>query len=173
MSIIIEPAADMRRVVLEPASIRQWREWLAAGEASALGLRSAVGALPPAEVLLRGFEQMDQGGDAAWCLPYCMALADCVVGSCGFKGEPCLGIVEIGYGVAPAWQGRGIAKGAVLALLDIARDSGRVRMVLAQVNPQNQPSTRLVRSLGFEAGEILLDERDGEPLRQWLWPVEG
>ena len=36
-----------------------------------------------------------------------------IVGSCGFKGEPVAGRVDVGYGIAPACRGQGTAAAAV------------------------------------------------------------
>ncbi len=40
-----------------------------------------------------------------------------LVGWGGFKGPPTDGSVEIGYAIAPEWQGRGLATCAVLGML--------------------------------------------------------
>lgn len=133
--------------------------------------RCLEGALPPPEVARRALRLLSVGGAARWCLPYAVLDADGVIaGACGFKGEPCLGLVEIGYAVAPSRRGAGIATAAVRQLLALALDGGALQ-VLAQINPDNAPSSRLAARLGFTRGEVLVDD-EGEPLAQWLWPGE-
>jgi RimJ/RimL family protein N-acetyltransferase len=67
------------------------------------------------------------------------------------SGEP---ISEIGWMVLPEFQGRGLAKGAVRMLLDLARDDGRWGLVHAFPATTNAPSNGICRSLGFRfAGE--------------------
>jgi RimJ/RimL family protein N-acetyltransferase len=51
---------------------------------------------------------------------------------------------EIGIGVLKAFRGQGIARAAIRELM--ARHPGRF---LANINPANEPSIRLFRSLGF------------------------
>lgn len=71
-----------------------------------------------------------------------------VVGGAGFHGPPSEGTVEVGYGLAPSWRGRGLAREAVAALVGLARDHG-VDRVVAHVDPQNAASVRLLVALGF------------------------
>ena len=68
-------------------------------------------------------------------------------------GEP---YSEIGWMVLPEFQGRGLAKAAVRAVLDRARDEGRWGTVHAFPAVQNGPSNGICRSLGF----TLIGEQD-------------
>lgn len=63
---------------------------------------------------------------------------------------------EIGWMVLPEFQGRGLAKAAVRALLERARDEDRWGSVHAFPGVTNMPSNGICRSLGF----TLLQERD-------------
>jgi RimJ/RimL family protein N-acetyltransferase len=73
-----------------------------------------------------------------------------VVGECGTKGPPSPdGVVEIGYGLAAASQGRGLGTAAVAALIDRLAARPDVRIVEAHVDPANTPSRRLLERLGF------------------------
>ncbi|MFN2541620.1 MAG: GNAT family N-acetyltransferase, partial [Chthoniobacterales bacterium] len=55
-----------------------------------------------------------------------------VVGMCGFTGPPdANGVVELAYGVAPAYQGKGYATEAAMALVDFAVSDVRVRTIRA------------------------------------------
>lgn len=126
--------------------------------------------MPPPEVARRALRLQAEGVEARWSLPYAMIdEGGALVGACGFKGPPCLGVVEIGYAVAPSRRGRGIAAAAVAQLLQKAA-AGGARRVLARINPDNAASSRVADKLGFVRGEVALDD-DGEPLAQWLWPA--
>ena len=65
-----------------------------------------------------------------------------LVGWGGFKGPPADGVVELGYSVAPALRGRGIASGAVREMLREAffRARGAVgyRVHLGRSGPLNE-----------------------------------
>jgi RimJ/RimL family protein N-acetyltransferase len=90
-----------------------------------------------------------------------------VIGSAGFKGPPDdEGTVEIAYGIAPAFQGRGYATEAAQALLAYALDSGRVRLVRAHTAPTSNASTRVLTKCGFGFVGEVMDPEDG---RVWRW----
>lgn len=79
-----------------------------------------------------------------------------LVGWGGFKGPPRDGTVELGYAVAPGWEGRGLATAAVAALLDEAFAHPGVRAVVAHTLPEAGASGRVLEKSGFV--------RDGEGL---------
>jgi [ribosomal protein S5]-alanine N-acetyltransferase len=91
-----------------------------------------------------------------------------VIGSVGFKGPPNEdAVVEIGYGIVPAFQGRGYATEAAEAVVAFAFDSGQVRLVRAHTLPTPNASTWLLAKCGFErTGEIEDFEDDG---LVWRW----
>ena len=83
--------------------------------------------------------------------PWQVRVADTglVVGGAGFHGEPDAdGTVEIGYGIAPEWQGQGVATTAVEELIVMARAAGARRLV-AGTDPANVPSGRVLEKSGF------------------------
>ena len=144
-----------------------------------LGSRVIEGALPPAFVAARSLQQWLAGTPQRWCSSfYMLRRADlAIVGACGFKYPPQGGRVEIGYGVAAACRNQGVARQAVAALLlrafehnvgDGADQGPAAHEVLAQVNPDNAPSTRVVRALGFQH-EGLATDAEGELLAQWVF----
>jgi ribosomal-protein-alanine N-acetyltransferase len=114
------------------------------------GHSCAIDALPPHFVAARALEQMAAGVPAYWCSTfYVIATTEKhIVGSCGFKHAPIDGMVEIGYGISPDCRKQGAATAAVQALLQLAFEGG-ARQVMAQVNPENLASTRVVQKLGF------------------------
>jgi RimJ/RimL family protein N-acetyltransferase len=76
-----------------------------------------------------------------------------VVGGAGFHAEPDdAATVEVGYGIAQEFRGRGIATGALLALLQIARENGAMTVV-AGTDADNVPSQRVLQKSGFNRTE--------------------
>jgi RimJ/RimL family protein N-acetyltransferase len=131
------------------------------------GLSQASNALPPAFVAARALEQMAEGASAYWCSTFYIVATEQkhIVGSCGFKHAPQDGVVEIGYGISPECRRQGAASAAVLALLQLAFDGGATQVV-AEVNPANLASTRVVQKLGFIDTGSYVDE-DQEVLVRW------
>ena len=71
------------------------------------------------------------------------------VGGIGFFGPPDAdGAVEVGYGLVPAARGRGLASAALLRAIAIATAHG-VRVVRADTDPANLPSSRVLERAGF------------------------
>jgi RimJ/RimL family protein N-acetyltransferase len=83
-----------------------------------------------------------------------------LVGWGGFKGAPRDGVVELGYAVAPAWRGRGVASAAVRAMLDEAFEDPEVMAVIAHTLAEPGPSPRVLEKAGFR-NDGLLSEDDG------------
>jgi RimJ/RimL family protein N-acetyltransferase len=92
-----------------------------------------------------------------------------LIGHIGFHGPPGVNArrvadaVEVGYTVFPEHRRRGYATEAVRAMLGYARERG-IHRFLASVAPENEPSLRLVRGLGFVEVGRHWDEEDGEEL---------
>lgn len=81
-----------------------------------------------------------------------------VIGDCGTFGPPAEdGRVEIGYGLAGPFRGRGFGTEAVRTLVDWLVAQDEVRTVTASVEVGNEPSRRLLATLGF----ALVAESDG------------
>ncbi len=90
-----------------------------------------------------------------------------VIGMASFKGPPDAdGVVEIAYGVVPAYQGKGFASEAAHALVLFAFASGRVRMIRAHTLPEPNASTRVLMKCGFTRVGELMDPEDG---LVWRW----
>lgn len=90
-----------------------------------------------------------------------------VIGLCGYKGPPSEdATVEIAYGLAPAYRGRGYATEAAQELVTHAFTSGLVRRILAHTLPESNASTRVLARCGFaHLGEVI-DPEDG---LVWRW----
>lgn len=96
--------------------------------------------------------------------------SNAVIGSCAYKGPPDAdGIVEIAYGVNPAYQGRGYATEAAKALVEFAFSSGQVRLIRAHTRPEPNASTRVLMKCGFEFVGDVMDPEDG---LVWRWELQ-
>lgn len=79
------------------------------------------------------------------------------IGGAGFMSAPDDGCVEIGYGIAPAYQRRGYATEAVGGLVALASDNG-VYVVQAATDPGNVASQRVLQRSGFAHVGMRLDQ---------------
>ncbi|HWY76178.1 MAG TPA: GNAT family N-acetyltransferase [Verrucomicrobiae bacterium] len=90
-----------------------------------------------------------------------------VIGLCGYKGPPSQdGVVEIAYGLAPAYRGRGYATEAAQELVARAFSGGLVRRVIAHTLPELNASTRVLARCGFARLGDVIDPEDG---LVWRW----
>jgi [ribosomal protein S5]-alanine N-acetyltransferase len=88
-----------------------------------------------------------------------------LVGWGGFKGSPEDGVVELGYEIAEARQGRGLATAATRAMLDEAFADQRVTTVIAHTLAERNASNRVLEKAGFTFdGEA---QEDGETVWRW------
>jgi RimJ/RimL family protein N-acetyltransferase len=107
-------------------------------------------------------------GSDPWTYGFAVALPaeGLVIGMAGFKGRPVEGVVEIAYGIAPGYQGRGYATEAARALCEFARASGEVTLLRAHTLPERNASTRVLEKCGFEKMGEVVDPEDG-PVWRW------
>ena len=90
-----------------------------------------------------------------------------VIGLCGFTGPPGSdGAVEIAYGIAPAYQNRGLAGEAARELIAYAMSTGQVRTIRAHTLPENNASTRVLTRCGFTRIGAVTHPEDGVV---WRW----
>ena len=112
-------------------------------------------------------------GERDWWLPYLIIhRTDAIlVGACGFKGPPDDdGVVEIGYGIAPAYRGQGLTTEAAAALSDLAISRPEVTGVRAHTYPEPNASTRILTKCGFIRTGEFDDPVDGI---LWEWHLTG
>lgn len=88
-----------------------------------------------------------------------------LVGSGGFVGPPDDGVVEIGYEIAPDHRGRGCATAAARAMVDKALAAG-AHTIVAHTMPDENPSTGVLRKLGFRHTGEVTDPDEGTV---WSW----
>lgn len=90
-----------------------------------------------------------------------------LIGFCSFVAPPdAEGAVEMGYGIAPGFEGQGYATEAARLLIEQAFASGRVRRVRAHTLPERNASTRVLEKCGFQHCGELIDFVDG-PVWRW------
>ena len=90
-----------------------------------------------------------------------------LVGFGGFKGPPSSdAVVEVGYAIAPAFRGKGLATDAVAQMVQRAFVDTNVRAVDAHTLGQANPSTRVLEKSGFQKIAEFDDPNDG-PIWQW------
>ena len=157
-------------LTLMPLTERDLRELIDTPDAFAQrsGLTIADGACAPAFVYERALLNMQT--DAAWAglLGTRLYVLDGrhVVGAGGVKAPPTAqGEVEIGYGLAPASRGKGVATEAARRLIDEALAFGATR-VLALTAPANVASWRLLERIGFRRDG---DQQDPDDGLVWRW----
>lgn len=89
-----------------------------------------------------------------------------LIGSCGFKGSPENGIVEIGYEVCKTFRNQGYATEIAKQLIDIAFKDENVTTIMAHTIAKNNASTSVLKKCGFKFVKKTFDEEDGN-VYQW------
>lgn len=90
-----------------------------------------------------------------------------LVGSGGYKGPPVRREVEVGYEIAPGYRRQGYATAATLVMTRRAFASGLVDAVIAHTLAEENASTKVLRSSGYEfVGEI--EDPDDGPVWRWV-----
>lgn len=133
------------------------------------GLTVEVGALPPQPVAQRIVAALENGTLPEWCVSYMVIEKESrrVLACCNFKGNPTDRSVEIGYGVSPLHWGKGVGVAAVMFLVDVARKSALVDVVVANISADNHASQRVATKSGFvNTGQVI--DCGGEKLVQWV-----
>jgi RimJ/RimL family protein N-acetyltransferase len=108
-------------------------------------------------------------GPDPWTLGFAVVHRDedRVIGSAAFKGAPDEdGVVEIAYGIAPAYEGRGYATEAAKALVAFARERVDVTSLRAHTKPENGASGHVLAKSGFQHVGEVEDPEDG---LVWRW----
>ena len=78
-----------------------------------------------------------------------------VIGFCGIKFIPEIGLPEIGYRLAKVYWGRGLATEAARACVDFARDDLKIGKLVALIIPENTASVRVAEKLGMRKGPLI------------------
>jgi RimJ/RimL family protein N-acetyltransferase len=156
--VTVRPRLESTHLVLVPQTLAASRALLA-GEDPGLPLAEGY---PHADTFDALRMVVEHGGpdDGGW---FVMLADDSdgdgrVVGDLGTFGPPDdEGRVEIGYGLAAPYRGRGIGTEAVGTFVDWLVTVPGVRVVVARVEVGNEASRRLLARIGFD----LTGEADG------------
>ena len=92
---------------------------------------------------------------------------NCMIGFASFTAPPdsdCA--VEIAYGIAPSYWGKGCATEAARALINYAINDGRVRTIRAHTLAQTNASTRVLEKCGFKKVSKVVDSENN---LVWRW----
>ena len=85
-----------------------------------------------------------------------------IIGSTSFHGAPDHeGMIEIGLGIEPKFQGRGYAKEALIGMWTWVVDQPGVRTLRYTVSPENKASIAVISYFGFTFQGVQMDEIDG------------
>jgi len=153
-------------------------ELLTAAVAGAAALEALLGVsiaddwagFPEALPLLRASYEEKPSGHEWGSLFFVEPQARVLVGFGGFKGPPSSeGVVEIGYAIAPAFQGQGLATDAVAQMVRRAFEAALVHAVDAHTLGHANPSTRVLEKSGFQR---LGEANDPDVGLVWHWRRE-
>lgn len=86
---------------------------------------------------------------------------DEVAGLCSVTRPPIGGVVDIGYGIAPSRQNRGIASRAIGDIMAWAQNAPHVNALTAETSPANLPSQHVLSRNGFRKVGERHDDEDG------------
>jgi RimJ/RimL family protein N-acetyltransferase len=100
--------------------------------------------------------------DEPWSAQWLIVVDGIVSGTIGFKGAPRANEVEIGYGVVPSRQRRGVATAALSQLLALI--AGRSLDVCAETATWNEASQLVLRHAGFQQVDQRREADDSELL---------
>jgi len=81
-----------------------------------------------------------------------------VVGFCGFKYFPSLGMPDIGYRFLPEYWGKGLATETAFACVDFAKQNLAFTRYFADVMPDNIASKRVIEKLGLTYSETIQED---------------
>ena len=98
------------------------------------------------------------------------AMTRIMIGWGGYKGAPSDdGEVEIGYAIAPAFRGRGLATLAAKTMIGRAYETPRVTTILAHTLMEKNASTRILENVGFVFVGVVEEDGHGEV---WRWRLQ-
>lgn len=163
----------MMDLEIVPCSVGRLEKLIEGADAfqAAYGFRVVDGYLPFEGALQYSLNMMQASQIWHPWLPYMLLFHpdQALVGLGGFKSVPDpQRIVEIGYSVAPSYQGRGFATSAARQLVEIAFASKLVKCVCAHTLAEWNASTRVLEKCGMIKVSEIIDPEDG-PV--WRWEI--
>lgn len=156
-----------------PCSLEHMEKLIEGEEAflATYGLHVIDGYLPFAEALQYTLKMMQASQIWHPWLAYLFVFEPdrALVGLGGFKSVPSLErTIEIGYSIAPRYQGRGLATSAAQQLIKIAFASELVDYVCAHTLAEPSASTRVLEKCGMTQISETIDPEDG---KLWRWEI--
>jgi [ribosomal protein S5]-alanine N-acetyltransferase len=166
-----EPIATNPRLRLVDATLALLaaaaRDGTELGELLGVSVADDWSGFPEALPILRDAYEMHPRGHRWGALFFVEPSARVLVGFGGFKGAPSPdSVVELGYAIAPAFRGKGLATAAVAQMVQRAFDDPLVRAVDAHTLGEVNASTRVLEKSLFRKVAEVVDPNDG-PLWQW------
>lgn len=92
-------------------------------------------------------------------------------GSCGFKGAPFKGRVEIAYGTFSQFRNQGIGTAICRKLVEVALATDPSVLVAARTLPEKNYSARILEKNGFVWAGMVYDDDDGD-VWEWHYPLQ-
>lgn len=160
-------------VEIVPCSVGHLEKLIEGADAfhNAYGLQVVDGYMPFEGALQHILKEMRSSQLWHPWLPYLFVVGSdqAVVGLGGFKSVPdSKRIVEIGYSVAPNYQGRGFATSAARQFIEIAFKSKLVHCVCAHTLAETNASTRVLANCGMTKVSETVDPDVGN---LWRWEI--
>ena len=85
-----------------------------------------------------------------------------LIGSCGFKGAPVDGKVEIGYEVTELYRNKGYATEILNLLTELAFNDKEVKTIIGQTLTNNLPSIKVLEKCNFKFIREFNDLEEGQ-----------
>jgi RimJ/RimL family protein N-acetyltransferase len=121
------------------------------------------------EAMRFGYEYLKSHPDALgwWTYLFIHVKDNALVGPGGYQGQADeSGMVEIGYAIVPAYQGRGLATEAAQGLIDHAFSHAHIKTVEAHTLAEHNASTRVLEKVGLKQVGTTQDPDVGDV---WHW----
>ena len=119
------------------------------------------------QMLLNAYDDYYQkvGYNLPW-IGYLVIKDNKIVGSCGFKGQPKEGNVEIAYWTFKEFEKQGVSTFSCKELVSISQNFDPTINITATTQPENNASTKILQNNGFVFSGIIQDDEIGDA---WLW----
>lgn len=162
---------ETEHLLLKPCPIQHLEKLLEGASAfkGAFGIEVVDGYIESPSFIQYSVEKLRSGlvQKEWWAYMILHKTDNSLIGIGGYKGAPdCQGVVEIGYGIAPAYRGKGYATEAASTLINNAINIAGVNAVWAHTLPEFNASTKVLQKCGMEMVEEIIDPDDG---KVWRW----
>ena len=166
-------ALTSERLTLTPVSVADYDDLCALWGDPAFATAIVPEAMTPEEVwfrLLRDIGQWQVLGFGNWSIRQ-TASGDYIGGIAVLEHHrmmtPAFDAPEVGWGIAPRFQGQGLAYEALSAVLDWCEETLKAPRTVCMIDPDNAPSHALARRVGYapyaetfyKGGPVVLLER--------------